>query len=94
MPDPCEYFRPVALDGHPAPAAVSALPAPELLVECVDVELKPRGHAVQRDDERLAVRFASGKESQHEAFILLSMPYGPGVPERSRVKRRARRCLR
>ena len=62
-----EHFDLVAFDGHPPAAPVAALPPPQLRVERVDVDLETRRHAVDRDDERLAVRFTGGEKSQHPA---------------------------
>ena len=67
--DAGEDLRAVAFDGHPPSAAVAALPPPELLVERVDVELEARRHAVDGDDERLAVRFAGGEKSEHVGIL-------------------------
>ena len=55
----------VALDLHPAAAAVAALPPLQLCVERVDVDREARRHAVHGHDERLAVGLASGEKSQH-----------------------------
>src|SRR6185503_2314199 len=55
----------VAFDGHSSSAAVAALPPAELLVERIDVELESRRHAVDGNDERLAVRFAGGEKPEH-----------------------------
>ena len=55
----------VAFNLHPAAAAVATLAPPELRVECVDVELKARRHAVHRHHEGLAMRLAGGQKSQH-----------------------------
>ena len=63
-------LRTVALDLHPAAAAIAALAALELSVERVDVEREARRQAVHGDDERLAVRLTSGEKSEHLRSIL------------------------
>ncbi len=63
--DAGEDFRPVALDRHAAAASIPALPSAKLCVQRIDVELKTRGHAVQGDDERLAMRLARSEKSEH-----------------------------
>ena len=64
----------IAFDLHPPAAAVAALTTSKLQVERVDIELKTRGHAVHRDDQRLAVRLARGQKSQHSLVILYDRP--------------------
>ncbi len=70
----------VAFDLHAPAAAVAALATTELQVERVDIELKARGHAVDRDDERLAVRLARGQKSEHSFVILYDPPSPSGRP--------------
>ena len=76
--DAGEDLGAVAFDLHAAAAAVAALAAAELSVERVDIELEARGHAVHGDDQRLAVRLASGQKSQHSSVILYDPPSRPG----------------
>ena len=66
-----EDLRAVGFDGHPASSAVAALTPAELFVERVEIELEARGHAVDGDDERLAVRFTCGEKAQHLRALYL-----------------------
>ena len=68
--DAGEDLGAVALDGHAPPTAVAALPASELRVQRIDIDVESGGHAVKRDDERLAVRFARAEKSQHSHGIV------------------------
>jgi hypothetical protein len=60
----------IRFDGHAAPAAVTALAAPELLVDSVNVHAESGREAFENDDERAAVRFARGEKPQHAAAIV------------------------
>src|SRR5437764_823804 len=68
--DAGKNLRAVAFDRHPPATAVAGLAAPQLRVERVDIDVEPRRHAVQRDDERLAVRFTSAEKPQHSEEIV------------------------
>jgi hypothetical protein len=70
VPDAGQDLRAVAFNLHPAAAAIAALPAPELRVECRDVEVESRRHAIDGHDQGLAVRLAGGEKSQHVPSIL------------------------
>ncbi len=50
---------------HPCPAAVSLLPAPQLPVDELRRDTQARGHSVHNGGQRLPVRFARRKKSQH-----------------------------
>src|SRR5678816_717715 len=65
-----EDLGPIALDGHSAPAAVAALPAPELRVDRIDVDIETRGHTVKCDHQRLPMRLARAQKPQHPQGIV------------------------
>src|SRR5262245_11093784 len=68
--DAGKNFGPVTLDRHAAPATVTTLSAPELRVECIDVDVEAGRHPVKRDDQRLPVRFAGAQKPQHPQGIV------------------------
>ena len=54
----------VALDLHPRAAAVALHPAGEVAIDPLGGDRQPGGQALDEGDERLAVRFAGGGETQ------------------------------
>src|SRR5262245_20265758 len=65
-----EDFGTVALDRHAPPSAVTALAAPELRVERIDIDIETGRHPVKRDHQRLSVRLACAQKSQHSQGIV------------------------
>ena len=73
----------VAFDLHAPAAAVAALAAPQLPVEPVDVDLEAGRHAVDGDDERLAVRLAGAEKSEHSRSFYTKKLRAPGARARA-----------
>src|SRR6185436_318153 len=68
----------VRFDRHAPPAAIAALPAPQLRGDRVEIDGESGGHAFENHHERRAVRFARGQKSQHWSFILSEKIAHPG----------------
>ena len=64
MANPGADLDRVALDLHPAAAAVAELAARHVAVEPLAVELEPRGQALDDRDEPGPVRLARGREAE------------------------------
>ena len=84
-----ENLRAVGFDRHPPAASITALAAPQLCGERVEVDREPCGNAFEDGDERLAVRFAGGEKPHHQRFIVYEVFAPPG-----RSTRRHRAKLR
>ena len=82
--DAGEDVGPVGLDRHPAAAAVAALPAAQITGDAVEVDGKPGGDAFENDDERAAVRFASGEKSHHAELIVYEESAASRRPARAK----------
>src|SRR4029079_17601276 len=70
MPNTREHLGAVAFDLHPSSTAVTALEARELRVQRVDIDFEAGGQAIERHDQRLAVRLAGSQKPQHLRSIL------------------------
>jgi hypothetical protein len=55
----------IALDFHPAAAAVTLLPAPQFVINKVLRDFKSSGEAGNKGNQRFAVRLSRGEEFQH-----------------------------
>ena len=60
----------VGFDRHAAAAAVSTLTPLELFGDGVEIDMQSGRHALENDDEPLAVRLAGGEKTQHCLAIL------------------------
>jgi len=88
-----EHLGAIAFDLHATAASVAALATAELQVQRVDIELEAGGHAVNGDDQRLAVRLARGQKSKHSSVILYEGSIRP-VAVGSRKRRLRPQCDR
>ena len=77
-PNARENLRGIRLDRHPPAAPVAALPAAQLARDRIEVEGEPCRDAFEDDDERAAVRLASGQKSHHSREIVYEVSASPG----------------
>ena len=63
----------VGFDRHAAAAAVPALAPLELLGDGVEIDMQSGRHALENDDQPLAVRLAGSEKTQHCLVILYEL---------------------
>ena len=71
-PEPGPYLHLILLDEHPAATAVTLLPPPEIVVDLFDVDIEPRGHALDDGREARAVGLSCGEIAQHVPHLSLN----------------------